>query len=317
MNGFAYLVRDHAVEEVTPAAAIATDCHFTWIHLAGIGDETSRWLRESAHADPLVAAQLTTSESRPRADIAEDAAFLNLRGRSTGELRASDPLVSIRIWASRGRVVSAARQPLVVMDVVRQKVAAGRVRDPGDLVTALAAAITADLDPEVGTLGDRLDEAEEMIDDSRAIDLRRIVTQARAEAIGYRRFVAPQRQALDRFSEAELDWLDEDDRRHLRAAADRAARMVEELESIRERAALIHEALTDLRAEMLDTRSLTIAIVAMIFLPLTFITGLLGMNVEGIPFAQAPWAFWGVVGLCAAIGLGVGGWFVARHWLAR
>src|SRR3546814_20066531 len=47
---------------------------------------------------------------------------------------------------------------------------------------------------------------------------------------------------------------------HLAAAADRAARMAEELDSIRERAALMHEALTDLRAEQIDSRSLLISI---------------------------------------------------------
>ena len=52
--------------------------------------------------------------------------------------------------------------------------------------------------------------------------------------------------------------------------------MAEELESIRERSSLMHEALTDLRAEQIDSRSLVISIVAMVFLPLTFITGLYG-----------------------------------------
>ncbi|RYD50444.1 MAG: zinc transporter ZntB, partial [Sphingomonadales bacterium] len=109
----------------------------------------------------------------------------------------------------------------------------------------------------------------------------------------------------------------EDDRLHLAAAADRAARMAEELESIRERAALVHETLTDLRAEQIDQRSLIIAIVAMVFLPLTFITGLLGMNVAGIPFAHEQWAFWGVVGVCAIIGVCVAAYFIARHWIER
>src|SRR3546814_2390197 len=73
---------------------------------------------------------------------------------------------------------------------------------------------------------------------------------------------------------------------HLAAAADRAARMAEELDSIRERAALMHEALTDLRAEQIDSRSLLISIVALVFLPVTFITGLYGMNVENLPYAK-------------------------------
>jgi zinc transporter len=41
------------------------------------------------------------------------------------------------------------------------------------------------------------------------------------------------------------------------------------------------------------------------------------MNVEGIPYAHEPWAFWGVVAFCVAVGLLVVGWFSYRHWLNR
>jgi len=139
----------------------------------------------------------------------------------------------------------------------------------------------------------------------------------RSDAIGYRRFVAPQRQALERLAGLMCGWLNEDDRMHLREAADRFARMAEELEAIRERSALLHEQLTDLRAEMLDTRALLLSIVALIFLPLTFITGLLGMNVEGIPYAHEPWAFWGVVGFCVVIAAAITGYFVKARWSGR
>jgi zinc transporter len=66
---------------------------------------------------------------------------------------------------------------------------------------------------------------------------------------------------------------------------------------------------------MVDQRSLAIAVVAFIFLPLTFVTGLLGMNVEGIPFAKSAWAFWGVVAFCGVIAVVVMGWFAYRQWL--
>ena len=132
-----------------------------------------------------------------------------------------------------------------------------------------------------------------------------------------RRFLNPQRAALEKLAAMPNDWLGDDDRLHLSAAADRAARMAEELESIRERAALVHETLTDLRAEQIDQRSLIIAVVAMVFLPLTFITGLLGMNVAGIPFAHEPWAFWGVFWICAAMAVAIAAYFVRRHWFER
>jgi zinc transporter len=48
---------------------------------------------------------------------------------------------------------------------------------------------------------------------------------------------------------------------------------------------------------------------------LTFITGLFGMNVEGIPIDKNPWAFWIIAGLCVLVGVIVLVWFAWRHWL--
>ncbi|PNB44645.1 zinc transporter ZntB, partial [Pseudomonas sp. FW305-130] len=89
-------------------------------------------------------------------------------------------------------------------------------------------------------------------------------TKVRVAAIGYRRFLQPQRAALEKLAALPCDWLHDDDRLHLSSAADRAARMAEELEAIRERSALMHESLTDLRAEQIDSRALLISIVALI-----------------------------------------------------
>ena len=192
---------------------------------------------------------------------------------------------------------------------------AGKLADGGDFVAALAQAISTELDPQVADLGDELDDCEGMLDGGDIYALRRRIAKLRSKAIVLRRFVAPDRDALSEMAQLEFDWIAKDDRMHLREAANRFARMAEELEAVRERAALLHEQLTDLRAEMIDQRSLAIAIVAFIFLPLTFITGLLGMNVEGIPGATEPWAFWGVVGFCVVIGVAVAAWFAWRHWL--
>ena len=192
---------------------------------------------------------------------------------------------------------------------------AGRLTDGGNFVAALALAISSELDPQVAVLGDSLDDCEEMLDGGDIYALRRKIARLRSQAIVLRRFVAPDRDALGAMAQLEFGWISKDDRMHLREAADRFARMAEELESVRERAALLHEQLTDLRAEKIDQRSLAIAVTAFIFLPLTFITGLLGMNVAGIPYADAAWAFWGVVGFCLAIALAVMGWFAKRQWL--
>ena len=321
MSGFGYLITGGAdkarAERVEVKAALGGNADLAWVHLSTTDQEAQAWLRDEAGLEKDVVDALTADETRPRCEKFEHGALVNLRGRSKEEMSASDPLASVRIWAVKGRVITVTRKPLIAVGAVEKEVEEGEVRDPGDLIAAFATAITADLDPVVADLGDELDECEEGLDADRVFELRRTVTRVRVTAIGYRRFLAPQRGALEKLAGLPGDWLQEDDRRHLAAAADRAARMAEELEAIRERAALIHETLTDLRAEQLDSRGLIIAIVAMVFLPLTFVTGVYGMNVKGLPYADEPWAFDMVMGMCAVIAAGITIYFVRRHWITR
>jgi zinc transporter len=223
-------------------------------------------------------------------------------------------LVSIRVWVEAGRAISVSFHPLKGIEKLVDQMKGGAIRDPGDLVSHLAMMITKQVDPVIGELDELIDECELRLDPSQAFETRRKIAEARSDAIAYRRFVAPQRQALTQLAQLEAPWLEEDDRLHLREAADRFARMAEDLEAVRERSALIHEQLTDLRSEQIEKRALQLSIVALVFLPLTFLTGLLGMNVEGIPDAHQPWAFAAVCGICVAVAVGITAWFAAARW---
>lgn len=314
VSGFGYLVNAGRGERIGVDDALAATADLVWVHLSGNIAAAQAWLRERAGLDGYVVDALTATETRPRCEEFSAGALVNLRGRAKEELSQSDPLASVRLWAVRGRVYSVSRNHLHATDAVEAGVrAGGLVHDPGDLIAAYATAITADLDPYVAELGDSLDDCEEQLSADRIFDLRRNVSAVRVRAIGYRRFLNPQRAALEKLGSLSGDWLEEDDRLHLAAAADRAARMAEELESIRERSAVMHDTLSDLRAEQLDGRSLVISIVAMMFLPLTFVTGFYGMNVK-LPGAESPYA-WQWIGLtCLAIVLIVLAFFSRRRW---
>lgn len=310
----ALVVQDGIVAEIDPhAVAACTGPGFVWLHAEGSGELDPVDL--PGYVPQMAANALIAHETRPRCDEVDDAVLMNLRGTALAASHGSDGLVSIRVWIEERRVTSVSRYPLAALGKVDALMRAGKITDGGDFVSALAQAISTGLDPQVADLGDTLDDCEGMLDGGDIYVLRRKIAFIRSQAIVLRRFVAPDRDALGQMAQLEFDWISKDDRLHLREAADRFARMAEELEAVRERAALLHEQLTDLRAEMIDQRSLGIAVTAFIFLPLTFVTGLLGMNVEGIPFAEHPWAFWGVVGFCVVIGAGVMGWFAWRHWL--
>lgn len=314
MSGFAYRVDQGHAERVEIKGALGCGASLVWVHLNTNNEEAQAWLSGEAGLPDHIVEPLTATETRPRCDALADGAYLNLRGRSSEEMTSSDPLASVRIWAQAGRVISVTRKPLIAVDEVVKEIEAGHILDPGDLIAEFAGAITEDLDPEVAELGDKLDDCEADLDADKVFELRRVVTKVRVAAIGYRRFLTPQRAALEKLAALPCDWLQDDDRQHLNSAADRAARMAEELESIRERSALAHEALTDLRAEQIDSRALLISIVAMIFLPLTFLTGVYGMNVKGLPYADEPWAFDAIAGFCLLLALGILIYFMQRRW---
>ena len=313
MSGFAYRI-DGKAERIDIKGAQGRGAALVWVHLSTNNEHAQTWLTDEAKLPAYVVDALTATETRPRCEAMGDGAYLNLRGRSNEEMTSSDPLASLRIWAEKGRVISVTRRSLIAVDRVVKCIEEGAIRDPGDLIAEFATAITADLDPEVADLGDKLDDCEADLDADKVFELRRGVTSVRVAAIGYRRFLTPQRAALEKLSALPVGWLEDDDRVHLNGAADRAARMAEELESIRERASLMHEALTDLRAEQIDSRALLISIVAMIFLPLTFLTGLYGMNVKGLPFAEEPWAFDAIAAFCIILSAGIVLYFARRRW---
>ena len=306
-------VREVAVEEAGKYRGEG----FLWIHLEGRDDHDLSFLKRQDDIPDIAANALVATETRPRCYRIEDGAIVNLRGPGDVDPQDSDRLVSIRMWVRRNRVTSLSRRTLGATAAAIRLYEGGKIHDAGDLVSAFSREISRELDPQVAALGDQLDGCESELDEGNLYRLRTQIAQIRSDAIGFRRFVAPNRDALLELAALDLDWLADDDRLHIREAADRFARMTEELEAVRERAALLHEQLTDLRAEQLDQRSLLISMVAFIFLPLTFVTGLLGMNVEGIPFAREPWAFWGIVGFCFLIGMGVFAWFVIERWFRR
>lgn len=312
----ALLVGDGLVRTVTAEEARAyRGPGFLWVHI-NAASEADLAVISSEGIPDIAANALVASETRPRCDRVEDGALVNLRGPGEVATEDSDRLVSIRLWVRRGKVNSVTRRPLAATAIVASQMEAGQILDPGDLVAAFARAISKQLDPQVAALGDALDDCESALEPRQIYKLRTEIARIRSEAIAFRRFVAPDRDALQTLAHIDFDWIAQEDRLHIREAADRFARMTEELEAVRERSALLHEQLTDMRGEQMEVRSLILSIVALIFLPITFITGLMGMNVP-VPGANNPDAFDIILGICALIAIAVTFYFARIHWLRR
>lgn len=285
-----------------------------WMHIDGNDPECRAWLEKRSGLPAPVIGALRAVETRPRATPLEDGALVNLRGVNMNPDADPEDLVSIRLWAEAKRIISVNYRPLFALGDLCAAVEERRILDPGDFIAVLASVMTMRLDPVIALLGETLDDLEEDFIDDQAGDLRERIGRIRRTAILLRRYISPQREAIIRLVTDRFDWLTEQDRLALREAADHVTRMVEELDATRERAAILADQLSDVRAEAVAQRTLVLSVVSSIFLPLTFFTGLIGMNVRGIPFAEESWAFAAIAALNVSFGLGLVYFFHRRGW---
>ncbi len=108
-----------------------------------------------------------------------------------------------------------------------------------------------------------------------------------------RRYLAPQREALSTLHIDAPGLAGRGTARPpLRETADRLTRYVEELDAARERSMIIKDDIANQLAEAANRTLYVLAIISGIFLPLAFLTGLLGINIGGMPGVESASAFW-------------------------
>jgi len=286
---------------------------FVWLHFHRDDERTRAWLEEESGLDSFVVQALLAKDTRPRCTVHGQGAIVNLRGVNLHEGAEVEDMISVRFWIDGQRVVGVWLRPLFaivdVFDAIERGVAPV---SPGDLIAKLALRLADRMEPTVAELHERIDELEDQINaPETTAEPRAELADIRHQAIILRRFIGAQRDALTTLAIEDLAWLDDRDRSRIREAGDRTTRVLEELEAVRERAAIVHDQLLERRAEQMNRYTLLLSVVAAIFLPLSLLTGLLGINVGGIPGAQTPWAFALVTGLIVLAG-GLEVWLFKR-----
>jgi len=275
-----------------------------WIHLDRGAEDAQAWLRTGSGVDAALCEALLAEETRPRHFVAEGGLLLILRAVNLNPGAEPDDMIAVRIWAEERRVISLRQRRLRSTYDAADEIERGRgPRDVPNLLIRLLDGISQRMEPVLENLELLNDGLEEGVTTRPPREVRQELAEVRRQLIALRRYLAPQRLALASLAaEQQLPWLTSDQRLHLREYADRTARQVEELELLREQAAVTKDELANHVAEQLNARMYLLAIVTTVFLPLGLLTGLLGINVGGMPGAQDPRAFWLVCGILAAVG---------------
>ncbi|MBN7818888.1 zinc transporter ZntB [Bowmanella yangjiangensis] len=287
-----------------------------WVHLDYSLPETIQYLEQDSGVNPIVCDALLTGETRPRTIRVENGLLLALRGVNLNPGADPDDMVSVRLWVEQGRIISTRKRRLLSVTDVANALKAGEGPASADEVLAsILSRLVVRMSDTVDYFEEQVADFEEQALEQQNAQMRADLGRVRRQIISLRRYLAPQREAISQLLLDRFEWIGRDVRLSFQETLDSLMRHVEDLDAVRERAAVTQEEIGNQLAEQMNSRMYVLSIVAAFFLPLGFLTGLLGINVGGIPGAENPLGFGVFIGLLILVCALQVVWFKRKGWL--
>jgi len=296
-----------------------TQKKLVWVHFNYKDMHNKKWIKSlGLDNHPLVFERLFAEESRPRAITLREGLLLTLRNINFNPGAQPEDMISTRFWLTKSLILSANHRKVVVIETLENMLKEGEGPvNTSDFLKHMVLLMTEDVTDVVCALDDELDALEEKFKTQPACQkpMREQVSELRRRIIMIKRYLLPQREAFVLLETKQLSWVNTHDTLHLREIADSTIRSLEDLDAAKDRALVLYEECISQIQEQLNSKIYLLSVVAIIFMPLTFITGLLGINVGGIPGATARYAFAFVCGILLVIGCLQLVYFRIRRWI--
>lgn len=262
---------------------------YRWWHFDLSDPDFRDWANDKLASIP--AAALMQDETRPRCDRFENGLILNLRGVNMNTGQPAEQMVSLRIWATQKVLITARVRKVFAAEEIRQQIMQGHPpATVAGFIETLVTKLTARVQEEVMDIAEAANDCEDEIADH-ADSIPDVLPELRRMVIKLRRYLEPQRSALQKLAISDQDWITDGDRLKLREQANRSTLAVEELDALRDRLSSVQDHFDTHASQRQGRNSYALSIVAAVFLPLGFLTGLFGVNVAGMPGTQNPWSF--------------------------
>jgi len=284
------------IEKWTPADGLL------WIHMDRRNPSVQQWVEEKAGVDEIISEALLTEETRPRCSVFNEGVLVILRGINHNQSEDPDEMISVRCWFDHKRIITLRYFHMKSIQDIRDWLEKGEgPATQGEFTVWLLERLSNYMAPVLQKMDEEMDDIEEEALNNYTKQLRHSLADLRRQAIILRRYIAPQVEAARQLHKLPLSWVSSDDKIELLEIVNITTRFVEDLDSVRERAQVVQDEIDNQSALRLNRILYYLSLVTAIFLPLTFITGLLGINVGGIPGTESPFAFWWVSGLMVVL----------------
>jgi zinc transporter len=285
---------------------------FVWLHFNLTDVRARDWIVQSGAMPPRAAAFLLAAGSRISLDrLGPD--IVGVLGDLHHDFELDPESMGLfHFYAGADLVVSGRRHPLRAVDRLRREILGGAgVASPIALLTHLLDHLAGAFEDLIEELADQVDGIEDRILSGRFEGQSGDLGQARRLMSRLRRHLNAERHELAAMMTQLPDWCSESDATELRRAIGRLDSFGQDLDLLYERGRLLQEEISNRRGEATNRNLYVLSIVTAVFLPMTLVTGLFGINVGGMPWLQDQGGFWIV--LLVTLGTAVAT-FLLLYW---
>jgi magnesium transporter len=279
-------------------------------------------LSEVFKIHPLTVEDILDMEQRPKAEEFDGYLFITLKSVSPGITGANSSEIDfeqISLVVTENTVITFQEKPGDYFDGIRRRILnnAGKIRRMGTdyLAYAIVDAVVDEYFVVLDTLGSGIEEFEERAIDAGDRNFIKDIQKKKQDLLRVRRVVWPLRESISVLMRMESTWISDGLKPFLKDLYDNIIQAAETVETYRELIAGVMEINLSSMSNRMNNVMKVLTIISTIFIPLTFIVGVYGMNFTYMPELEYTYAYPIVWGIMALIAIGMIIFFKRRHWM--
>ncbi|RKS87373.1 zinc transporter [Orbus hercynius] len=286
-----------------------------WLHLDFASQETIDWINSTDILPELVKEELIKPNQIAKEVRFDRGILVILKGVNITPNSLPDPIVNFRFYITDNLIISARHQRIDAVGLLKDRLDKGiGPVDVADWLIQISEIISDQLNLSFDNVHNKIVKLEDEAVNQRTFSYKEI-GRVRKQLILLRRLLSPQRDIFVRISTERISWIDDNDRQHLHDISNQQNHYISDIDSCLLRLGSLMEQINGLLAESTNKRIYLMTLVTLIFMPITFLTSLLGVNLAGIPFSEEYWGFGAFIGLIAVVCLGSIIWLKSKKWM--